>query len=103
MATDLESTRSQWKSAEDSWLKEAEELRRDLDKAKEDAHQSKLRMQHSSSSDADAGASSHAVDSLQEKIVALEQERTELQACLDEALKELEAVDEELKSDPSAQ
>lgn len=39
---------------------------------------------------------------LHERIVALEQERSELQGCLDEALKELEAVDAELQNDSSA-
>ena len=37
-----------------------------------------------------------------ERILALEQERSELQGCLDEALKELEAVDAELQNDNSA-
>ena len=39
---------------------------------------------------------------MHETLVTLEQERAELQAFLDEALKELELVDEELKTDPNA-
>uniref|UniRef100_A0A7S2Y9Y2 Uncharacterized protein n=1 Tax=Entomoneis paludosa TaxID=265537 RepID=A0A7S2Y9Y2_9STRA len=97
LVTDLESTRAQWKQAEDSWLEEAQELKRDVEKAQQEAHQSKVA--------AVADGSSRSVEDapqLQQKIATLEQERTELQSCLDEALKELEAVDEELKSDNSA-
>ena len=42
-------------------------------------------------------------DTLRERVEQLEHERGELQGCLDEALKELEAVDQELQGDSGAE
>jgi CAP-Gly domain-containing linker protein 1 len=70
---DLEQCRAQWREAEEGWKKEIKGLQ----------SQAKDR-------DGDVYA----------KLRTLEKEREELQGCLDEAMKELEAVDEELRQNP---
>jgi chromosome segregation ATPase len=90
LANDLEQCRSQWKEAEDGWTEEVQELQNQLEKAQQEiAHWKSL----NKGGDDDGSAG------LKERLVALEQERNELQSCLDEALKELEAVDAELQGD----
>jgi chromosome segregation ATPase len=80
---DLEHCRSQWKEAEEGWTSEVQEL------------QSQLQRRASPTSD-------QSVQPLQERLELLEREREELQSCLDEAMQELEAVDQELRHSPSS-
>eukprot|EP00523_Entomoneis_sp_CCMP467_P009311 CAMPEP_0168723234 /NCGR_PEP_ID=MMETSP0724-20121128/3011_1 /TAXON_ID=265536 /ORGANISM="Amphiprora sp., Strain CCMP467" /LENGTH=664 /DNA_ID=CAMNT_0008769937 /DNA_START=93 /DNA_END=2088 /DNA_ORIENTATION=+ len=75
LSREVESTRAQWKEAEDSWLRGKTTPRSLAGGAKDN---------------------DDTTSQLQQKIDALERERAELQGCLDEALKEL--VDEELKT-----
>jgi chromosome segregation ATPase len=88
LAQDLNLCRSQWKEAESGWNEELEELREQL------AHTQQQHQLLRQSSKIDGDDSS----ALLEKIHQLETERAELQSCLDEALKELEAVDAELQT-----
>ena len=83
---DLEHCRSQWKEAEDGWTRELQEL------------QSQMQTTRSTS----AVGNSQEQKILQDRLDLLEQEREELQACLDEAMQELEAVDQELRQAPSS-
>lgn len=85
---DLEQCRSQWKEAEVGWNQELNELKEELAMA-----QSQL--QHQSEN----GNNNDPQRDLFQKIHQLESERAELQSCLDEALKELEAVDAELQTE----
>lgn len=98
LAQDLELCRSQWKQAEQSWMDELEQLKEQLVVA-----QQRLRSGPGGGPGSDAGGSSVNADSngksLIQKIHQLETERAELQSCLDEALKELEAVDAELQTE----
>lgn len=77
---DLDTCRSDWKDAEVSWNAELQKLRDEL-----------------------ASASTAPDSEWKERVISLQNERTELQSCLDEALKELEAVDAELQTDNTAQ
>jgi chromosome segregation ATPase len=70
---DLNQCRTQWKEAEQGWSEEVKTLR------------------NQSNRDSDASG----------RLNLLEKEREELQACLDEAMKELEAVDQELRQAPN--
>ena len=70
---DLNQCRMQWREAEQGWSEEVKMLR-------EQSHR-----------DGDASG----------RLNMLEKEREELQACLDEAMKELEAVDQELRQAPN--
>ncbi|KAL3920170.1 MAG: hypothetical protein SGILL_003397 [Bacillariaceae sp.] len=88
LAQDLEQCRAQWKEAERGWNDELEELRAELT-------QVQARLATASASNSKGG--DH--ESLMKKIHQLETERAELQSCLDEALKELEAVDAELQTE----
>ncbi|KAL3942766.1 MAG: hypothetical protein SGARI_000158, partial [Bacillariaceae sp.] len=88
LAQDLEQCRAQWKEAERGWNDELEELREQLTQAQ-------ARLAAADSNKRNSG--DH--DSLMQKIHQLETERAELQSCLDEALKELEAVDAELQTE----
>jgi chromosome segregation ATPase len=91
LVDDLEQCRSQWKEAEDGWTKEVQELQDQLEKAQQEA-------MHWKATKAEKGQDGQGDynENFQEKLQVLEQERNELQSCLDEALKELEAVDAEL-------
>lgn len=88
LTDDLEQCRQQWKESEDVYGREVEELQAKLEKVQKEAQQWK-------NLEGDSGG----VAELKHRIVELEQERGELQGCLDEALKELEAVDAELQGD----
>lgn len=79
LAEDLEQCRQQWKQADEEWAKKVKLL------------EQRATSSTSSSSPAELAA-------LQAKLRTLEEERNELQTCLDEALLELEAVDAELGS-----
>lgn len=96
LQTDLEQCRNQWKDAEAGWTKEVEELQSRLEKAQQEAA-------HWKNLQTNATSSTSETIQLKEKLLMLEQERTELQSCLDDALKELEAVDAELQNDNSIQ
>ncbi len=85
LQADLEEARSQWKEAEQGWNKQIQDLQQQLT-------QTRTRMAATQ-----ALQVSQDQDVLQSKIQQLEKERSELQNCLDEALKELEAVDAELQ------
>lgn len=87
LSADLEACRRQWKEAEEGWTVEIKDLQAAADKAQQEARHWKS-MQRMDTSE---------VEQLKEKLITLELGRTELQACLDEALKELEAVDAELQ------
>lgn len=108
LAQDLDQCRSQWKEAEQGWNEEVEELRTQL----QQAHASRaaaLSSANGSSAGPQSDTGSHMSrgslgsnarpDDLMSKIHQLERERAELQSCLDEALKELEAVDAELQTE----
>lgn len=86
LQADLQESRTQWKEAEEGWNAELQDLQVKLQAAA-------------------VGKSKETGDSaeLQRKLNMLEAERKELQACLDEALKELEAVDAELQRDGTVQ
>lgn len=58
-----------------------------------------LTQQGKNSTSTGSGTNDGQVAALQERLQLMEAERTELQSCLDEALKELEAVDAELQND----
>ena len=88
LSQDLEQCRSQWKEAEVGWNQELNELKDELAMARS-------QLQHQSEN----GNNNDRQRDLFQKIHQLESERAELQSCLDEALKELEAVDEELKTE----
>lgn len=96
LQTDLEQCRNQWKDAEAGWTKEVEELQSRLEKAQQEAA-------HWKNLQTNAASSTTEMIQLKEKLLMLEQERSELQSCLDDALKELEAVDAELQNDNSIQ
>ena len=84
---DLEECRAQWKEAEVGWTKEVKDLQKDLDAA----HQELVATRSTNGT----------ATNVQEKMRTLERERRELQQCLDEAMRELEAVDAELRRDPT--
>jgi chromosome segregation ATPase len=95
LAQDLDQCRLQWKDAEHGWKEELEVLRVQLAQA-----QTRLSRKDDNNNENDNTSnnnSGHA--SLMKKIHQLETERAELQSCLDEALKELEAVDAELQTE----
>lgn len=88
---ELDTMRSQWKEAETGWSTDLQTLQDQLSAAQQEAaHWKSLSAEDDSAE-------------WKEKLFALEQERHELQGCLDEALKELEAVDAELQNDGTAQ
>ena len=82
---DLDQCRSQWKEAEVGWTLEVQELRKELELAHRE-------LNHANKND---------YNEMQEKLKLFETERTELQGCLDEAMQELEAVDQELRTSPN--
>lgn len=82
LARDLDQCRSQWKEAEVGWNKEVNELKDELSRARRQLQQQ-----------SENGNKNEPQRDLFGKIHQLESERAELQSCLDEALKELEAVD----------
>jgi chromosome segregation ATPase len=94
LAQDLDQCRVQWKEAEHGWNEELEELRVQLAQAKTRLSRSPNNNENDNTAN---NNSDHA--SLMKKIHQLETERAELQSCLDEALKELEAVDAELQTE----
>ena len=71
---DLDQCRMQWREAEEGWSEEVRVLREQV---------------HGRDGD------------VSNKLTILEKEREELQSCLDEAMKELEAVDQELRQNPN--
>ena len=89
LVRDLDQCRSQWKEAEVGWNQELEALKEELLRAR--------RQLHLGENDNDTNKEPQR--DLLQKIHQLESERAELQSCLDEALKELEAVDAELQSE----
>eukprot|EP00531_Pseudo-nitzschia_arenysensis_P001103 CAMPEP_0116156582 /NCGR_PEP_ID=MMETSP0329-20121206/22907_1 /TAXON_ID=697910 /ORGANISM="Pseudo-nitzschia arenysensis, Strain B593" /LENGTH=903 /DNA_ID=CAMNT_0003653671 /DNA_START=295 /DNA_END=3006 /DNA_ORIENTATION=+ len=91
LAQDLDQCRSQWKEAEVGWNQELNELKEELAKARK-------QLQHQSENGNNNNKNDPQRD-LYQKIHQLETERAELQSCLDEALKELEAVDIELQTE----
>jgi chromosome segregation ATPase len=82
---DLDQCRSQWKEAEVGWTQEVQDLSKEL----ESAHR-ELNL-----------ANKNDYKEIHEKLTMLESERTELQGCLDEAMQELEAVDQEIRTSPN--
>jgi chromosome segregation ATPase len=96
LQADLDQCRSQWKEGEAGWTKEVEDLQHRLEKAQQEAT-------HWKSMQATSSGGSNETIQLKEKLLLLEQERSELQSCLDDALKELEAVDAELQNDNTIQ
>jgi len=90
LVRDLDQCRSQWKQAEVGWNQELNELKDELTRAR---HQ--LQQQQQSEN----GNTNEPQRDLFQKIHQLESERAELQSCLDEALKELEAVDADLRTE----
>jgi chromosome segregation ATPase len=103
LVNDLEAVRQQYKSSQH----EKDEMLQELSNKLAATQLELARYKSNSNSGPVVDTSTSSTDQqqvleLQQKLVALEQERAELQACLDEALKELEAVDAELQADPSA-
>ncbi|KAG7352466.1 hypothetical protein IV203_008514 [Nitzschia inconspicua] len=94
LAQDLDQCRAQWKEAEHGWKDELDELREQLIQA-----QTKISKSADDHENGDNAGSTTDHSSLMKKIHQLETERAELQSCLDEALKELEAVDAELQTE----
>jgi chromosome segregation ATPase len=90
LAEDLNTCRQQWKEAEEAFSRESTELQQQLERAQQECVHWRTMSNGSDSID---------VQELKGRLVELEQERGELQSCLDEALKELEAVDAELQND----
>ncbi|VEU43274.1 unnamed protein product [Pseudo-nitzschia multistriata] len=103
LSNDLEECRSRWKEAEAGWNEELGELRSELAGAKQQLQHEREQQgsntnnntNNNSTNDSPELSSAHG--DLLQKIHQLESERAELQSCLDEALKELEAVDDELR------
>jgi chromosome segregation ATPase len=94
LAQDLDQCRAQWKEAERGWNADLEDLKEQLAVA-----QKRLRSTGSDAGGSHADGTTPNSQSLMQKIHQLETERAELQSCLDEALKELEAVDAELQTE----
>jgi chromosome segregation ATPase len=95
LVDDLEQCRSQWKDAEDGWTKEVQELQLQLEQAQQEAmHWKAVKAKQSKGTQTNGQGDYN--EAFKEKLQVMEQERNELQSCLDEALKELEAVDAEL-------
>ena len=90
LAEELQDCKTQWKTAEASWKEQLEDMQLNLDKAQQEARHWRTMQAQQDSRD---------VSELKQRLLDLEQERAELQGCLDEALKELEAVDAELQAD----
>jgi chromosome segregation ATPase len=84
LSQDLETCRSQWKEAEVGWNSQLEDLQQQLKQARTRMATTQA-LKHGSQGE------------MSSKITQLEQERAELQSCLDEALQELEAVDAEVQ------
>ena len=85
LTQDLQACRSQWKEAEVGWNAQVSELQQQLTQAR-------TRMATTQA------MKNGSQDQMMGKITQLENERAELQNCLDEALQELEAVDAELST-----
>ena len=98
LAEELEQCRQQWKDAEQGGAKELQELQVQLEKVQQEAQHWKSMQQQDHNNSQQGGG-----ENLKERLFTLEQQRTELQNCLDEALKELEAVDAELQQGGSGQ
>jgi chromosome segregation ATPase len=99
LAQDLNQCRSQWKEAECGWNDELDELREQLIRTQQqNQHLSRQMSGNSSNDNIENGEESSSSAAMVQKIHQLETERAELQSCLDEALKELEAVDAELQT-----
>mmetsp|Transcript_23139 Transcript_23139/g.54715 ORF Transcript_23139/g.54715 Transcript_23139/m.54715 type:complete len:942 (-) Transcript_23139:1338-4163(-) len=92
LASDLEQCRSQWKEAEVGWNQELNELKNELSQAQQ-------QLQRFGENGSMNGKTNEPQRDLFQKIQQLESERAELQSCLDEALKELEAVDAQLQTE----
>ena len=90
LAEDLELCRHQWKQADEEWAKKVAELEAEL------AQYQRSGPGHNGNTNTNTNHNSQEVEELHEKMRQLEEERNELQTCLDEALQELEAVDAEL-------
>jgi chromosome segregation ATPase len=114
LVDDLEQCRSQWKDAEDGWTKEVQQLQLQLKEAQQEAvdwksnkASEKAAAQAPENNGGTGGGGTGVVGQLQgdfkEKLRVMEEERNELQSCLDEALKELEAVDAELQGGDNGQ
>jgi len=88
LVQDLDQCRSQWKEAEVGWNQELNELKDELSRARQQMQQNNAN-----------GNQEDSQRDLFQKLHQLESERAELQSCLDEALKELEAVDAELQTE----
>lgn len=84
LAQDLETCRDQWKEAEGGWNSQLNDLQQQLKQARTRMATTQA-LKHGSQGE------------MLGKITQLEQERAELQSCLDEALQELEAVDAEVQ------
>jgi len=85
---DLDKCRSQWNEAEIGWTNEVKELKTALEAAHRDLNKANKQNDFTEMS---------------VKLEILENERTELQGCLDEAMQELEAVDQELRASPDVE
>jgi chromosome segregation ATPase len=86
LAEELNKFQTQFKDQENHWNQQIQELQQQLQQQEMTGGSS----YHPSNRGED-------VTALKEKIAELEQERSELQSCLDEALQELEAVDAEMQ------
>lgn len=107
LVNDLEAVRNQWKSGQEQQDQILQELQSKLQVAQDELARYKQRDGGANKKDTtgqqqDDSTMADQVADLQQKLQALEQERAELQACLDEALKELEAVDAELQQGDAA-
>ncbi|GKY99824.1 hypothetical protein MPSEU_000936200 [Mayamaea pseudoterrestris] len=89
LADELLQCKQQWKDSEQQWSGQVQGLHQQLEKTMNEAqHWKNMQMEDD-----------HDISDLKERLLELEQERSDLQSCLDEALKELEAVDAELQND----
>jgi DNA repair exonuclease SbcCD ATPase subunit len=88
----LEQCRIQWKQADQHWAQQVTELKHTLLRVQQQPQQ----QNKTGESNNNNSATNTQVLELHDKLRQLEDERNELQTCLDEALLELEAVDAEL-------
>ena len=103
LVNDLEKARTQHESEQDAWLVQAQELNQQIAKLQQKQDAIEERQYGNNSNNTESATQDLVLADLEDKIQQLERERTELQGCLDEALKELEAVDAELQQQQEQQ
>ena len=101
LVNDLEKARTQHESEQDAWLQQAQELNQQIAKLQQKQDAIEERQYGNNNNNTESATQDLVLADLEDKIQQLERERTELQGCLDEALKELEAVDAELQQQQS--